>query len=387
MNASLYRQMAVNPVCIALLSTVCLMIAFQQSSMAQSTISIAARDSSPTSIERADLRCAGDNDQDVINQAIKKLPEAGGTVILIEGSYNIRKTPGTLGGISIDRSNVTLTGQGSSSRLRLASGQNTNVIRILGPGVGNITIRDLSIDANRAENALGTGDPNVSHSRFEYCGIKAFRQDPHGVSAAEDCHNITIQNCHVHNAHRLGIMLEGPNMRVLDNYLGDAGSDVVEILTGPGIIRGNTIDIRGRTHVAIGTDRANNVVISQNIVRVHSGGNLDIAYRTWAGSVRHAITGNVLEVNAGGNCSMAMDLRGTRTSVTGNVLIGTDETSIKISGGHTNLTGNVIENMLVIVDAPNDADEPIVFHSNNWVDSSVKVVSGTVIGLDERKGD
>jgi len=162
---------------------------------------------------------------------------------------------------------------------------------------------------------------------------------------------------------------------------------VVEILTGPGIIRGNTIDIRGRTHVAIGTDRANNVVISQNIVRVHSGGNLDIAYRTWAGSVRHAITGNVLEVNAGGNCSMAMDLRGTRTSVTGNVLIGTDETSIKISGGHTNLTGNVIENMLVIVDAPNDADEPIVFHSNNWVDSSVKVVSGTVIGLDERKGD
>ena len=51
--------------------------------------------------------------------------------------------------------------------------------------------------------------------------------------AAEDTHDITIRNCIVRNSYRPGILLEGPNMRVLDNLLGNAGSDSVEILTGP----------------------------------------------------------------------------------------------------------------------------------------------------------
>jgi len=343
----------------------------------QATLSIAAKNSAPTSVEQADFQCSGSDDQDIINQAIRKLPEPGGTIMLMEGTYDIRKVPGKLGGIVIDRSNVILAGQGAATQLRLASGQNTNVIRIIGSGVGHITIRDLSIDANRIENSTESGDPNVSHSRFEYCGIKAFRQDPHGESAAEDCHDITVQNCWVRDAHRLGIMLEGSNMRVLDNFLGDAGSDVVEILTGPGIIRGNTVDIRGRTHVALGTDRANNVVIDSNIVRVHKGGQLDIAFRTWANSVRHTIANNVFMLDTGGICPMVMDLRGTRTSVVGNVMWGGAGSLLKISGGYTSLIGNTVENIRVVVSETVDPMEPVELRLNHWIQSPIEIRNGT----------
>ena len=37
--------------------------------------------------------------------------------------------------------------------------------------------------------------------------------------------------------------------------LGNAGSDSVEILTGPGQIIGNDVEVTGQTHVAIGSDR------------------------------------------------------------------------------------------------------------------------------------
>ncbi|MCA9157395.1 MAG: hypothetical protein KDA72_03660 [Planctomycetales bacterium] len=219
----------------------------------EATITVAASDSSEVAKSAADFCCTGVDDQLTIQQAISALPPAGGTVQLLAGNFDIRKVPKTLGGIVIDRSYVTLAGQGLATRLKLAAGQNTNVIRIIGSGVGHVTIRDLAVDANRLENDQGTGDTNLSHDRFEFCGIKAFRQAPSGPLAKEDCHDITIRNCQVKDAHRLGIMLEGPAMRVLDNFLGDAGSDVVEILTGPGIIRGNMIDTsEGSTRIKIG---------------------------------------------------------------------------------------------------------------------------------------
>jgi hypothetical protein len=148
-----------------------------------------------------------------------------------------------------------LAGKGPATVLRLAADQNTNVIRIIGSGIHNVVVRDLQVDANRVENSAGQGDPEISHDRFEFCGIKAYCRDPRGP-AAEALRHITIRNCYVRDAHRLGIMLEGSNLQVLENVLGNAGSDSVELLTGPGIIGGNFIQITEQTHVAIGTDRA-----------------------------------------------------------------------------------------------------------------------------------
>lgn len=345
------------------------------------TIVVATADSSERSRAAADFVGDGVGDQQEIHAAIQALPEVGGTVLLMEGTYDIRKVEGTLGGVLIDRSNVVLAGQGPSTKLILAASQNTNVVRIIGSGVGNIVIRDLYVDANRDQNAQGTGDPNVSHARFEFCGIKAYYQEPGGPGGTPN-HDITIQNTYVLNAHRLGIMLEGANMRVLNNVLGNAGSDSVEILTGPGEIRGNYVEITGPTHVAIGTDRADSVIMADNIVHVKEGGNLDIGFRSWAASLQHVIANNVVTVAPGGHCARAMDVRGTGAVVTGNSIRSwqvDERTRLTISGGNTIVTGNLLENVVVEVADESGEGKPILIKNNILENSTIERKSGNLV--------
>lgn len=333
---------------------------------AGATVVVATKDSSERSRTHADVVGDGKGDQEDINAAIRALPAAGGVVMLMEGTYDIRKVPDTLGGIVIQRSNVVLAGQGAATKLIQAPGQDTNVIRIIGSGVSRVTIRDLYVDANRKENSNGKGDPNISHDRFEFCGIKAYARDPRGP-AAEPIRDITVKNCYVLNAQRLGIMLEGANMRVVDNVLGNAGSDSVEILTGPGEIRGNYVEITEQTHVAIGTDRADSIIMANNIVHVKEGGKLDIGFRTWTKSRRHVIADNVLVVDPGGHCTLAMDIRGTGAAITGNSIHAAGQEQkmrLKITGGLTTLTGNLLEHVDVEVIDETGADLPVVIENN-----------------------
>jgi hypothetical protein len=274
-----------------------------------------------------------------------------------------------------------LAGQGTATRLVLASNQNVNVIRIIGSGVGHVTIRDLCVDANREQNREGAGDPNISHDRFEFCGIKALSYVP-GAAVVEETHDITIRNCVVQNAHRLGIMLEGPNLRVLDNLLGNAGSDSVEILTGPGVIRGNIVEITGQTHVAIGTDRANSVLMADNLVRVKKGGKLDIGFRSWAGSKRHVIANNILTAEDGGSCELAMDVRGTETTISGNNIHTSDAakpTRLRLTAGNAVVSGNVLENALIEVDDQTGANQPILIQANLLHNSRVVHRKGNIV--------
>lgn len=342
------------------------------------TCIVAARDSSEHSKSIAQFVADGEGDQEEINAAVRSLPEAGGLVQLMAGTYDIRRVEGTLGGVTIDRSNVTLAGVGPATQLTLAPDQNTNVIRIIGRNVGNILIRDLQIDANRDNNTQGQGDPNVSHDRFEFCGIKAFCGKP-GDSIESPTHDITVRNTHVRNAHRLGIMLEGPNMKVLDNTLGNAGSDVVEILMGPGEIRGNYVEITGQTHVAIGSDRADSIVMSDNIVRVKEGGRLDIAFRSWAGSQRHVISNNIVTVDTGGSCTQAIDARGSRTVISGNCLqsvILEPLMRLTIGAGNAIVTGNIFENLVVEINDNSGENRPIVIGANVFENASVDLKAG-----------
>lgn len=348
------------------------------------TVVVATRDSSERSRASADFVGDGKGDQEEINAAIRSLPPAGGTVLLMEGTYDIRKVEGTLGGVIIDRSHVVLAGQGTSTRLVLAPGQNTNVIRIIGSDVGYVTIRDLYVDANRAQNSEGRGDPNISHDRFEFCGIKAYCRHPRGP-AAEPTHDITIRNCTVRNAHRLGIMLEGANMRVVDNVLGNAGSDSVEILTGPGEIRGNYVEITEQTHVAIGSDRGNSIIMAGNVVHVKKGGRLDIGFRSWAASQRHVIANNILTVDPGGECTLAADVRGIGAVVSGNNLQGLPDRPVrlKITGGNTVVTGNLLENVIIEVDDQTGENKPIVIYGNILQESRIEHRQGNLISTPE----
>ncbi len=343
------------------------------------TLLVATADSSDKSRERADFLGDGEGDQEEINRAIESLPEAGGTVMLAEGTYDIRKVEGRLGGVIIGRSNVTLAGQGSATKLILAPEQETNVVRIIGSGVHDVTIRDLWVDQNRDKNPLGEGDPNVSHARFEFCGIKGYFREPGGPSG-DVLHNITVERCTVLNARRLGIMLEGRNLKVLNNRLGNAMSDSVELLTGPGIIMGNYAEITGRTHVAFGSDRGNNIIMANNVLHVMPDGDIDIGFRSWSDSERHVISNNVIMMEPGGKLGRAMDVRGYGAVVTGNNVKGNsaeERLPLVISGGDTLVTANIFENVTLVVDDATSDTRPIVINNNLMRNS----------GIDHRKGD
>lgn len=348
---------------------------------AGATVIVATKDSSARSRAKADFVGDGNGDQEEITAALHALPPAGGTVLLMEGTYDIRKVPGKLGGVILDRSNVTLRGQGSSTRLILAPGQSTNVIRIIGSGIGNITLRDLWVDQNRDQNPDAPGDPNVSHSRFEFCGIKAFCEVP--GRTAEPIHDVTVMNCTVRNSRTLGIMLEGVNMRVLDNVLGNATSDAVEILMGPGIIRGNFIEITGRTHVGVGSDRADSIIMAHNILHVKQNGDIDIGFRSWANSQRHVISDNVIQVDAGGKLGLAMDVRGFAATVTGNTIQWHDASNrlpLWLTGANILVTGNYFENVTLLVNDQTGTNKPILIKDNLMENSVIAHQKGNLQG-------
>ena len=346
------------------------------------TMIVATQSSSEKSKAAADFVGDGVGDQEEIYAAIHALPSSGGTVMLMEGTYDIRKVKDKLGGLIIDRSNVTLIGQGAATRLILAPDQNTNVIRIIGNGVGNIVIRDLWVDQNRDQNPYnGAEFVNISHGRFEYNGIKAFCAEP-GGSCPEPTHNITIENCTVLNAQRLGIMLDGPNMRVVNNRLGNAHSDAVELLEGPGFVMGNFVEITGRTHVAVGSDRGNSIIMANNVVHVREGGDLDIAFRSWANSERHVISNNIVMVDKGGKLGLAMDVRGFDTSITGNVIRGRGEAvrlPLWLTGAGMAVTGNHFQNVELIVNDQTGTNRPILIQGNIMENSGVSHEVGNLI--------
>jgi hypothetical protein len=176
-------------------------------------------------------------------------------------------------------------------------------------------------------------------------------------------------------------MLEGPNMRVIDNLLGNATSDSVEILTGPGQIRGNVVEITGRTHVAIGTDRADSILMTNNIVRVKKGGDLDIGFRSWAESHRHVIAENVLTVDPGGGCKQAIDARGYGAAITGNALHTCDANAplrLTVSAGDAIVSGNVLENVVIEINDTTGTNRPIAVEGNILENSTVKHVGGNL---------
>ncbi|MDA0709008.1 MAG: hypothetical protein O3B73_02215 [bacterium] len=337
------------------------------------TLLVATEDSSQKAKAEADFLGDGLGDQEEINAAVQALPEPGGTVLLAEGTYDIRKAGDSLGGVIINRSHVTLRGQNSATKLILAPEQNTNVIRIIGSGVGHVAICDLWVDQNRDVNLYdGAEFVNISHGRFEYCGIKAFATKP-GEPRVEPCHHVTIDNCTVLNARRLGIMLDGPYMRVLNNHLGNAMSDSVEILTGPGLITGNVVEITGRTHVAVGSDRGNAILMTHNIVHVKAGGDLDIAFRSWADSEQHVIANNIVTIDEGGRLNLAMDIRGFETAVSGNVVRGNDPENrlpLSLTGAGMMVSANHFRNVELVVNDQTGTERPIRIE-NNGMENSV----------------
>lgn len=207
------------------------------------TLVVAAADS--RNKDRADYICDGEADQFTINAAINSLPMSGGSVLLLEGTYDLDLYGATLSGsqyriIEIARANVTLRGQGRSTRLRLADD-----ISAVGYGYQMLSVRaagfsleNLVLDGNIAANSDGSVEGlrgNIFSERLSirHCEFRDL------VYAGINC-----QANYGHISHNFftgcgyGLFLSGGSATVSNNNFIENG-DGINIQSGSFIISGN----------------------------------------------------------------------------------------------------------------------------------------------------
>jgi hypothetical protein len=122
--------------------------------------------------------------------------------------------------------------------------------------------------------------------------------------------------------------------------------------------------------------------MADNLVRVKKGGKLDIGFRSWAGSKRHVIANNILTAEDGGSCELAMDVRGTETTISGNNIHTSDAakpTRLRLTAGNAVVSGNVLENALIEVDDQTGANQPILIQANLLHNSRVVHRKGNIV--------
>jgi len=298
---------------------------------------LVAASNAPSDIKRiADYRCSGTDDHVQINQAIQALPASGGIVHLSVGDFDINSVSGASNyyGIFIDDSNTILEGSGWGTRLILNddADDDTGVVRVSGDGIGHITIRDLYINGN-SSNQTDTAN-------FDTCGIKVLK-----TSTAE-MHNVTVENCFIEDCTDLCVMMNGKYMKVMNNTFGDADHDVVEVLVGPAMAHGNYFYIDGASSYILGSDAADDVVFSNNVVYLASTAEVKWVYGFWKDNARNILADNYIYTETGATIhwNIGANLRGINNVVTGNFFYGIegDELDIIVCQGASLVANNYI---------------------------------------------
>lgn len=249
------------------------------------TIVIAASNSSTASKVAADYVCDGINDSIIINQAINSLSSVGGTVLLLEGEYNLTTAIGL-------NSNVTLKGVGNATVLKVASSFVDGDIIVnsdWSEGNSNIEVRDLVING---VNYTGTYALNGIHfeigenyviENVDLFGLKGDGIFLYGIW------NSSVANCRIKTCVGSGLNLnycdtcvfEGNIITGCDGGIYGAGI-FLQISNSNCIIRNNVIyrNLRAGILLYQGTVDsliANNLIFENSQAQNSSYGNIAIA--------------------------------------------------------------------------------------------------------------
>jgi len=152
------------------------------------TLTVAANNSLHK--ERADYVCSGSFDRDTIEQAIADLPNGGGKIILLEGNYTLG------GGITINKSNVTLEGMGKATNLNAQSNPGIYIVGEEEAQIQYIYIKNMYFRRMRASG----GSIHVSYANNLYFHDLILWGDPHHRfwnHGNGDAKNVYFVNCEI----------------------------------------------------------------------------------------------------------------------------------------------------------------------------------------------
>ena len=341
-----------------------------QADRSNSTVIVAANDSkfkdaADYVVSSAD-ETAGNADV-AIQAAISALPANGGSVYLMEGTYTIDTA------ISL-RSNITFTGAGRNlTIIKLKSAHNAS-INMLSISNGftyfnNVTIKDLTVDGNKANQTAGT-----QH------GVYSYRTGNQASSTV----GLTVNNIYVKDMRNNGMELEQmANSKVSGSYfMTNTGNGIHENSVGA---RNTYMNNTSRENGASGIDvEGDYSVVSNNYAQANTGygidangSNLTIAENVITNNTNHGvnstadnavitgnnissntarglvidqnakITNNVIQSNGAGG--MYSQYLSNAATITGNTIRSNTGSGIEFNrgGSNTTITGNDIESNTV----------------------------------------
>jgi parallel beta-helix repeat protein len=264
------------------------------------TLVVAASNSN--NANRADYACTGTADDVIINQALNALPAAGGSVILMEGNYNITNS------IVIPKATVTLTGVGNGTLIQTSS----DITMINVTGFNEIIITKLKLTGSTTTNNLGILFSNTTSSRIVDCYINLTG-------------NYAIRN------------VTGAENYFQNNHIYNSKSDCIRIDSGAdNIISSNWISSPDSTNL-IYLASTDNTVTGNHI--------FDGTYGIYVDADYNNITGNSISntVNLPGTGTTGIYLNKEHCSVAGNTCLSCNQgVYINTTAHNNNITGNFL---------------------------------------------
>jgi len=303
------------------------------------TLFVAASDALDRSRAQADYICDGVADEVEIEQAIAALPAQGGTIQLLEGTYNIAAT------ININTSNVVLRGNGRSTTIFLTNNSDCIMIQIGDGASGNISgveIRDMELDGNDANQGagawhgiylLGAAGNVVSHCIIDNCYIHDAKDDGINTNTVyED--DIRVLNCEISACVDVGVFFgaAGEGAVVSKNYIHDNGDEGLWTVSIRALVSENIFSANGEADIHVS---GTYTVITSNVIRDSVDWGILVASGTDI-----LIVGNTI-FNTGDEGIYATNA--SYCVITGNHVYDTSKEGIKISqSNYCTVSGNVV---------------------------------------------
>jgi len=391
------------------------------------TIVIAPSNAADTT--RADVVLTGTADQTAINTAIGNLPAAGGRIVFLDGLISVS------GAIVINKSNVTLQGQGDGTNIKLANASNANVIE-MGAAAGNhsrITVRDIFIDGNesnqttggngieimasttyasvldcRIKNTLyaniyvsGTADDVTIHDnildttsvgdafaniegggdRISIIGNTCISGDYGGIALYNSTTGAVISGNQIITPTGMGIECIIWDAVVSGNFILNPGQQAILNDGNPAQIIGNTIEVRNNPSQAlISCSSSDSTAVVGNHIMILTG-NTAAVTAILLGADMHSAVGNFIHFEtAQAHKGIVFSSSRSNMNITNNEILCDSQTAgsvgIDVSSGanYTNISGN---NTLGFEKAVNATGAFITVINNNLFNDTTTAITAT----------
>ena len=337
-----------------------------------------------------------------------------GEIFIPRGTYTI-----PAGGTITPNAGVTLRGEGDLTLLALANGANCNVIEVM-PNNPGVTIRDLKIDGNRANQTANCNGIKTDSARTSVLNCHVKSMNGYNIVAFAGGDDLLVQGCISEDARDEGIELQGVSRgAAIGNRVLSAGKNGIYVWANGGTARDNKIignTVTGYSGLSASyagirvDDGAQDTIIANNVVdgtgSTGTAPGITLSSST-ASLVRGgSVTGNVVTnatghgifltaapestvqgnvVRAAALCGIYLEATAPGSTITGNLVVGCSRSGIiGYNAVDFTIIGNVCKNNgqdqtqtnyyngITLWNSAGSVDRGIVAHNRCFDDQTTK---------------